>query len=339
MNIRLKSIVLLVAVFALTGSAQSAELRLRQHCTPTSTLVTVGDLAEIFAADAGEAEALKRIDLFPAPACDRPRVLRVRELQDLLALRGVNLAGHRFSGSAQVQIVSENRRAEPPEQPLTELAAKRAQRRVQEAILAYLKIQSPSGRPPVLQFELTAAQQRAAANSSLPITVRGGNPPWDGAQRFEVSIAGGDGREDFPLDVRVRMPSLVVAALHALPRGAIVQAADLTLVHGDPRDESESGAFRAVEEVVGKQTSKTIVEGKVVTPDAVKAPLMVRRGDVVTVSAKAAGIRIHTTARAKDDGALGDLVAVESLTDRKSFTARVCGPRETEVFAQAARAE
>ncbi|MCC6123430.1 MAG: flagellar basal body P-ring formation protein FlgA [Pirellulales bacterium] len=339
MNHLFRIILMIAATFAVAVSARTAELRLHQQCTPTSSLVTLGDLAEIIAADAGEAESLKRIDLFPAPASDRPRVLRVRELQDLLALRGVNLAAHRFSGAAQVQIVSENRRADPPEQPLNEHAAKRAQRRVQEAILAYLKIQSPTGRPPVLQFDLTAAQQRTAANFSLPITVRGGNPPWSGVQRFEVSIAGGDGRTDFPLDVRVRMPSLVVAALHALPRGAIVQAADVTLVHGDPRDEGENGAFRAVEEVVGKQTTKTIVEGKVLAPDAVKAPLMVRRGDVVTVYAKAAGIRIHTTARAKDDGALGDLVAVESLADRKSFTARVCGPRETEVFAQAARAE
>jgi flagella basal body P-ring formation protein FlgA len=59
----------------------------------------------------------------------------------------------------------------------------------------------------------------------------------------------------------------------------------------------------------------------------------------VTVYAKAAGIRIHTTARAKEEGAMGDLVAVESVADRKTFTARVCGPRETEVFAQAAAAE
>jgi flagella basal body P-ring formation protein FlgA len=94
-----------------------------------------------------------------------------------------------------------------------------------------------------------------------------------------------------------------------------------------------------VEEVVGKQTSKTIIEGKAITPDAVKAPLMVRRGDVVTVYARTAGIRIHTTARAKDDGALGDLVSVESMTDRKQYTVRISGPRETEVFAQAASAQ
>ena len=106
-----------------------------------------------------------------------------------------------------------------------------------------------------------------------------------------------------------------------------------------PATTAKTALFMRSEEVVGKQTTKAIAEGKVLTPDVVQAPLLVRRGDVVTVYARTAGIRIHTTARAKDDGAMSDLVTVESLTDRKSFTARVCGPRETEVFAQAAAAE
>lgn len=339
MNIRLQSIALLATVFAITVSTQAAELRLRQQCASQSSVVKLGDVAEIFTADASRADALKRIELFPAPPPEQPRVLRVRELQDLLALRGVNLAEHRLSGSAQVQIASEKKIVAPPVQPLTEQAVKRAQRRLQEAILKYLQAQSPTNRPPALQFELTDAQQRAAANLSLPISIRGGNPPWSGAQRFAVSVETAEGQATFPLEVRVNRPSLVVAALHALPRGAIIHETDLTLVHGDPRGGGENGAFHAAEEVVGKQTTKVIAEGNIVAPDAVQAPLLVRRGDVVTVYAKAAGIRIRTTARSKDNGALSDLVAVESLTDRKSFTARVCGPRETEVFAQAAAAE
>jgi flagella basal body P-ring formation protein FlgA len=202
-----------------------------------------------------------------------------------------------------------------------------------------LQEQSAANPPRTLQFEMTAAQQRAAAGSTLPISIRGGNPPWSGVQRLIVSVETAEGPASFPLEVRVSVPSMVVAASHPLSRGAIIHADDLTLVHGDAHDDSENGAFHAMEEAVGKQTTKTVAEGKVLTPDAVQAPLLVRRGDVVTVYARTAGIRIHTTARSKDDGALCDLVAVESLTDRKSFTVRVCGPRETEVFAQAALAE
>jgi flagella basal body P-ring formation protein FlgA len=337
-NIRSQSIVLLAVGLATAMPAFSAELRLRQQCSPQSALVKLGDIAEIFTTDAKEADALKQVELFPAPASDQPRVLRVRELQDLLALRGLNLAEHRFSGSAQVQIAADKKRG-VSDLPPSEQAMKRAQRRLQEAILKYVQEQSATNQPRTVQFDLTTAQQRAAANASQQISVHGGNAPWTGEQRFVISAETAEGPTSFPLNVRVNVPSSVVAALHALPRGAMIHATDLTLVHGDPRDDNESNAFHAIEEVVGKQATKVIAEGKVLTPDAVQAPLLVHRSDVVTVYSRTAGIRIHTTARAKDDGAMGDLVAVESLTSRQSFTARVCGPRETEVFAQAASAE
>jgi hypothetical protein len=58
----------------------------------------------------------------------------------------------------------------------------------------------------------------------------------------------------------------------------------------------------------------------------------------VTVFARCPGVRVRTTGRALEDGALGDLVTIESLADRKSFFARVCGPQEVEVFAGAGQA-
>jgi flagellar basal body P-ring formation protein FlgA len=337
-NHRLQTIVLLVTVFVLSVTARAAELRLRPQCSPQTSVVTLGDVAEIFSADARQADTLKRLELFPAATSDQPRVLRVREIQDMLAARGINLAEHRFSGSSQVQITVEKKRADP-EKPFNEQAAKRAEHRVYEAVLKYLQGQSGNNQPRTLQFQLTAAGQRAAATSTLPISVRGGNPPWSGLQQLIVSVETADGLANFPLDVRVSIPSSVVAAVHPLPRGAIIHSADITLVNGDASDDGEKGAFHTLAEVAGKQATRTIAEGKVITSDAVQAPHLVHRGDVVTVYARTAGIRIHTTARAKDDGALGDLVAIESLADRKSFTARVCGPRETEVFAQAAQAE
>ena len=47
----------------------------------------------------------------------------------------------------------------------------------------------------------------------------------------------------------------------------------LALVNGDPRDDDKD-VFHSLEEVVGKQTTKTIAEGKALTPDAVQSPLM-----------------------------------------------------------------
>jgi flagella basal body P-ring formation protein FlgA len=320
--------------FAVTVSSQAAEIRLRQQCTAQSTLVKLGDIAEVYSTDAAQADALKRIELFPAPTADQPRIVRIAELQELMSLRGVNMAEPRLSGFATVQITSEKKKVE---QPLNDLATKRVQRRVQEAIAKYLQEQSSISVQRTMEFELTAAQQRAVSGTSS-LKVRGGKAPWDGVQKFTLTVETADGPFNFPVEARVKTPSMVVAAVRSLSRGAILRAGDLTMVNGNPGD-GDNGSFASIEEVVGKQTTKVIADGKILTPDALQSPLMVRRGDVVTIYARTAGIRIHTTARAKDDGALGDLVSVESMTDRKQFTARVSGPREMEVFAQAALAQ
>jgi flagella basal body P-ring formation protein FlgA len=66
---------------------------------------------------------------------------------------------------------------------------------------------------------------------------------------------------------------------------------------------------------------------------------LVQQNDVVTVYARAAGVQVRTQARARDAGSLGDLIAVESISDRKTYFARVSGIQEVEVDAHGTGAE
>ena len=67
--------------------------------------------------------------------------------------------------------------------------------------------------------------------------------------------------------------------------------------------------------------------------DTVQAPIMVKRGDIVTVTSQSGGIRVRISARALRDGTHGELVQLESLGSKEKFDARVIGPREAAVFA------
>jgi flagella basal body P-ring formation protein FlgA len=129
-----------------------------------------------------------------------------------------------------------------------------------------------------------------------------------------------------------------VATTHSLPRGTVLREGDVEIQH-DPAVESGPGLFHTLEEVIGRETTRSIAAGKPVSADDLRSPLIVHRGDVVTVHANTAGIRIRTNARARDDGSQGDLVAVESLLDHSTYYARVSGIREVEVYARATRVE
>jgi len=321
------------------GSGQAALFRLRTECQSRGTVVTLGDVAEISATDARQADALGAIELFPAPPAPRQRFVRVREIQDLLLLRGVNLAEHQFSGSSQVTVLSQAAPAEAkPERPLSSSAAKTVNRRVVERVVQYLRENVSADTAWVVQVELDPGHTRLVADPGRTISITGGAPPWTGPQHFEVTVNAPEGTERFPLDAQVEISPAVVVAARSLPQGTLIRAADVELQRGVPQDQ-RAGGLNSLDEVVGKETARTIPKGKALQKESIRWPLLVRQGDVVTVYARNSGICVRTLGRAHDNGSLGELVAVESLADRSRYFARVSSMREVEVYARSAKAD
>lgn len=80
---------------------EAAEFHLHSELRTEGGLVLVKDVADVFAADPDQVKALGEIDLVAAPPDGQKRYLPLREIQDLLALRGVNLREHRFTVPAR----------------------------------------------------------------------------------------------------------------------------------------------------------------------------------------------------------------------------------------------
>jgi flagella basal body P-ring formation protein FlgA len=254
--------------------AWAAEIRLRAKCDCDGPVVTLGDVAEVIAADRGQVDALSAIELFPAPGGSKQVFVRPREIQDALMLRGVNLTEHRFSGANQVAVTGKGDSAKND----------------------------------------ANAQALAAANQKNAAKVKS------------------------PQNAQTSQSSEVVVALHSISRGAVVRESDVELQSYVSRDPLND-AYTNLDEVIGKEAMKSIPVGKPVQHDALHDLLYVHKGDVVTVYARSSGICVRTTARARDDGSLGDLIAVESMQDRNAYMVRVSGAREVEVFAHGVQAE
>jgi flagella basal body P-ring formation protein FlgA len=315
----------------------AAELRLRAESTASGPVVKLGDLAEIIAADPRQAETLSAIELFPAPAAREQRFVRLREIQDLLLLRGVNLAEHQFSGSSQVTVSGSQPARSQPLPSVSVATSRRIQRRLGEAIAKYLDEQG-SQQPWSVEAELSDEQAHWLADPTQKISVAGGHAPWTGRQRFAITVRQPKGPAQFEVEVQVRVPALVVVASRSLARGAIVRDGDVE-IQRDTSPDNSVPALQRVEEVLGREVARAIPVGKTVTNDELRSPLMVHRGEVVTVYANNAGIRIRTAARARDEGSQGDLVAIESLLDHSTYYARISGVRQVEVYGQPARAD
>jgi flagella basal body P-ring formation protein FlgA len=332
-----------LALLALGGrhAGVAAELRLRAQYTAEGPVVRLGDVAEIVGGPPAQYDALAATELFPSPAPREQRCLGIRELQDLLVLHGVNLAGHQFSGASRVLVLG-RAPAEPGKG--ASLAAvppgvvRRAQRRACEAVLKYLTDHASAQQAWDVQAEVSEEQARLLGESARAITVSGGQPPWKGPQRFTLSIDTPQGPARLVLEAQVGVRAPAVVTVHALARGAVIRDDDVEMQQ-TAAAEGVAGALRSVEEAVGRETVRAVAAGKVLATDALRTPPWVRRGEVVTVYARTAGIQIRTAARARDDGSQGDLVSVQSLLDRSTFYARVSGIREVEVYARSPRVE
>lgn len=310
----------------------AAEIILREKCKCEGAVVRLGDMAEVLGGD-GERERLLGIELFPVPPAGRERFAGVREIQDMLEMRGVKISEHRFTGASRVTVARDSVEVKQSvERPIGEAERQSASRRVRAAIVDYLNA-SDSAKAWGVELELNADQIKTFLGPVRQIDVSGGKSPWTGRQQFRITVVRRDQPPvEFETDARVSLPDGVVVAVRAIPRDAILCEADLALSQEVVLDNG-ADTFSSIAEAVGRQTMRSIPVGKVLEKSWVCRPLLVRRGEIVTVTAKTSGVKVSTNARARDDGSQGDLIAVESLQDRKPYYARVCGIRQTEVFA------
>jgi flagella basal body P-ring formation protein FlgA len=319
--------------------AAAAELRLRARCNPAGAVVTLGDVAEIGSADARQTASLAAIELFPAPSGTEQRIVRVREIQDLLLLRGVSLTQHQFCGANEVAVQTMVVRPQAPAgKSLPAAETQRIKRRVCEALVKYLSEHAAAPQAWSVDFALTEAQARSLADPVRAINVAGGCTPWTGSQRFDVAVEGGKDPARVTIDASVRIVPPVVVALRGLARGAVIREGDVELQHLAAA-EKMAGALHAVEDAIGHELVRPVGTGSPVAYDSLRAPLAVHRGEVVTVYAQSGAVRIRTNARSRDEGSVGELVAVESLLNRSTYYARVSGIREVEVYARPPRVD
>ncbi len=336
-DVALAAAAVLASAFALSPITTAAEIQIRKQCRCEGGIVTLGDVAQIDALTPREADLLAAVELAPAPPPGQPRFLRAREIQDLLLLGGINLADHCFSGFSRVAIHSADSPKVDPQQPPSATITKRAERLVRDAVRQHLQ-QAP-GANGVGEIELTIDDDQAKRidDAGGVSSVHGGAAPWAGRHVLQIGLGGSGGSGSFPLEVWIRPLKAVVVAAGSIPRGSIIGATDVEL-RGDLDEQSrQEGCFYSVDQVVGSEATQAIDQGSVLRSRMVRTPLLVRQGEIVTVYARAHGVRVHTTARARDKGSLGEMIEVETLADRKVFFARVSGIRELEVDVTNAR--
>jgi len=116
----------------------------------------------------------------------------------------------------------------------------------------------------------------------------------------------------------------VAVAGRTLQRGDVINASDLTT---DVKDVSEFrlGFALAPETIVGKEVKYTINKGEAFRNSALDAPLVIKRGDTVSMEATAGEISVRTNGTAVTDGRMGQQIRIKNNQSARIINAKVVG--------------
>jgi len=327
------TIAILFTLAAGQVAAAGVLVAFRDKATVASSLVTLGDVAELHAADAADEQRLSAVILGPAPAAGREGSITFETVRSRLLAAGVDLADVEFSGPAIVPISAMN--AVPQETTtahgtLGHDAMSRLEQVIVQAIRRYLAVQS-AGESFEVSASITADEARLLASAvTRGVDVSGGNAPWPGQQTFILKVI--DAHEQVQVvqvTCKVTPRPMVLAAKAALSRGHVIGPDDL--VWKKSEGDADAACITNPHELLGHETQQSLRAGEPIRRDAVKTLPLVRNGQFVTVSSRRPGLAVQRVMKAKADGALGEVVAFQTLETRKTVLARVTGLLEADV--------
>lgn len=150
-----------------------------------------------------------------------------------------------------------------------------------------------------------------------PLEARSANPALRGAWSILVSCRDGDAAL-WSIFVPVKVADLrpVLVATRSIPPGQPISA---DMLRSENRDLASlpSGHVDRLDAVVGRTLRRPLAPGAALTPDALAAAQMVKRGTLVTLIGRSGSLEVRTQGKALADGGDGDRIAVENLSSKR----------------------
>ncbi|MCG6156862.1 flagellar basal body P-ring formation chaperone FlgA [Rubinisphaera margarita] len=321
----MRTILSILCLWCLAVPAWATTVRLKPTITIEGSLVTLGDIAELSEADEATLERYRNVTVSPAPAAGRETRITIDTLRRELALRGIDQTRLQFTGSTET-VVSRAAEPQPVAAPVSTRANPRVLSNISDAISSYITRTGQIAGP--LQVAIHESSQSTCppeltVHSTL--SVAGGQSPFTGMQQFTIGFTQADGTlSQFAVSCTVSQKPQVLALKHGLPRGQVIRDVDLMWIEA----ESATAGFADPAEVVGTETTRTVRAMLPIKPEDVRLLPLVRRNDIVAVTANVGSISVKRYCKALEEGTMGQFISLSPVDSTERITARVSGYRE-----------
>jgi flagella basal body P-ring formation protein FlgA len=300
-----KLLITAVLLLGIAPGAASAETMLLPSATVTGDTVHLGDIFR----DAG-AQASDPVAPAPAPG--------TRVTYNAAWLAAVARAHHL---------------AWQPSSQFDQTSVERASRVVDtdavgQRILAALAADTPNSDAsikldnPALRFVVPAEASDAMAIDGLNLDQRTG--------RFSVFVtapANSETAQRQRVSGRVVYQLTLAVPARGMSIGDIFGPADITEAKL-PRERVAPDAILNPEQLVGKAARRILRAGETVRAGDIAEPIVVHKGDLVTIELNTPGMQLSAQGKAVEDGALGASIRVANTQSNRVIDAVVAGPNQ-----------
>lgn len=311
---------MLLAAFAVALAALPAAalgLEFSGSAVVPGEAVRLGEVAQI-SASAGEqdrAAALQAVVLGQAPRPGQTRVFTRAQIALRLKAAGFAPAQLTLSGSEQVTV----------RRPGRPLGKEEAESLYGQEIARTLGVPAEKVKVTLVNWTdpvLPEGQVRLAVRAEADAIARAAAT---GTLTGQVDVFV-DGQPQVALRPRalVTVSVTAVVAREGLAKGSLVLPGQIEEVEFDLSRLPE-GALRSAGQAVGQQVLRPVAPGAPLKRADLTAPLLVRRGDKVTLVAEAGPVSLSVPGVAQGDGAAGQVVRVQNLQSGRIVEATVRG--------------
>lgn len=127
------------------------------------------------------------------------------------------------------------------------------------------------------------------------------------------------------IPAEIRIFTHVVAAALPLSRGSVISKQDVISVRQEV-SKLHKGYFTDPKQVIGKVLKQAINQGVAFSPRRMKAPLLVRQGEEVSIIASVGNLQVRSKGKALKNAAKGEKLSVRNIRSKRVIEAVAIRP-------------
>lgn len=287
------------------GMARASEpgrITVKRAAVVSGSTIKLGDLAAL----EGGATALADVELGPAPTAGAPRRLEGEQILRRLEEAGMDASATRYVIPATVRVEREAREVSVEE--------------IQTAVLNVAHDALPKGET-IRDLQVGGPVRIPAGDYETQVSTSAHGRA--GRRRFDVQfVRDGAVLANVPVTARTDARGTVVVAKQSLPRGTVVGPEDVAVVERSAHDVPDD-ALTAPEQAIGMETKVALAAEAPLPRTALVAPVVVKKGDLVTLILETPAMKLAVAGEALEPGAIGAGIKVMNRSSKQLVAGKV----------------